>query len=399
MSIEILTSAILRQMPRMTKWQHDFFVHVLGLYLSLRGRYNFLNMERYGRHNELTYRNHFQAGFDFKTFNLRLILAHTGSKRLNVFDPSFVCKSGKHTPGVGYFWSGTASKAKWGLELCGFATVDVEQNTALHFSAAQTIAKAGQSLMDFYIQQVFENASDLLKTSRYLGVDAFFSKKNFVDAALKNGLDVISRLRHDAVLHYAAPERRVGQRGRPRKYGERFKPQLPDETQLPCVLADEKHRIFGGNVWVKSLGRLVRVAIVHKLDGNGKKSSVKIYFCTDLLFPILDIWLWYKSRFQIEFLFRDAKQFVGLENCQSRKTEALNYHFNMALTAVSVAKVACHLNIDKNLRGAFSMADVKTQHFNQLLLDRIFHVFANVPNIQKNHSIWQNIINLGKIAA
>ena len=35
------------------------------------------------------------------------------------FDPSYIYKTGKHTPGLGYFWSGCASKTKWGLEIGG----------------------------------------------------------------------------------------------------------------------------------------------------------------------------------------------------------------------------------------------------------------------------------------
>ena len=123
MSIETLTSTIMRLMPELNKWQRDFFDHHLELFLSIRGRYNYLNFERYGEKNEMTYRNHHNAGFDFQKFNLTMIKAHTGYKRMVAFDPSYISKSGKHTPGVGYFWSGCAGRAKWGLELCRFAAV------------------------------------------------------------------------------------------------------------------------------------------------------------------------------------------------------------------------------------------------------------------------------------
>ncbi|MCS7036876.1 MAG: hypothetical protein NZM41_09455, partial [Saprospiraceae bacterium] len=73
MNVETLISAILQQMPNVNKWQRDFFLHHLGLFLSLRGRYTYLNFERYGQKNELTYRNHHQSGFDFQTFNRLLI--------------------------------------------------------------------------------------------------------------------------------------------------------------------------------------------------------------------------------------------------------------------------------------------------------------------------------------
>jgi hypothetical protein len=152
-------------------------------------------------------------------------------------------------------------------------------------------------------------------------------------------------------------------------------------------------------VYVKSLKRLVKVAIVHELRENDAVKSVKIFICTDLEFPAQDIWPWYKSRFQIEFLYRDAKQHTGLENTQSRHPKALEYHFNMSLTAVSVAKVAHHLSIEKPHRGAFSMADIKTQYFNELMINRVFDVFANIPNLTKNHPALKTLYDMGKIAA
>lgn len=77
MNVETLTSTILREMPDINKWQRDFFQHHLGLFLSLRGRYTYLNFERYGQKNELTYRNHHASGFDFRTFNRLLIEKNT----------------------------------------------------------------------------------------------------------------------------------------------------------------------------------------------------------------------------------------------------------------------------------------------------------------------------------
>lgn len=43
---------------------------------------------------------------------------HLKGKTALAFDPSYILKAGKKTPGVGYFWSGVAGRAKWGLEFC-----------------------------------------------------------------------------------------------------------------------------------------------------------------------------------------------------------------------------------------------------------------------------------------
>ena len=60
-----------------------------------------------------------------------------------------------------------------------------------------------------------------------------------------------------------------------------------------------------------------------------------ILFSTDLTLSPLQIYPYYQSRFPIEFLFRDAKQFTGLAACQARTATALHNHFNASLTAVS----------------------------------------------------------------
>jgi hypothetical protein len=88
-----------------------------------------------------------------------------------------------------------------------------------------------------------------------------------------------------------------------------------------------------------------------------------------------------------------------LEDSQSRDEKALKYHFNMSLTAVSIAKAAHYLSNEKDRRGPFSMADIKTQYFNELFVGRIFDVFGKFPNITKNHPALKTIYNLGKIAA
>jgi hypothetical protein len=399
MSIETLTSAILRQMADINKWQHDFFLHLMSLYLSLRGRYTFSGFSRWGDKNEHTYRNHAMRGFDFADFNRRLIMSQTGDRRMLAFDPSYISKSGKRTAGTGYFWSGCAGKMKWGLEVCGFAAVDIEQNAALHYFAVQTLLSKGQGLMAFYCEQVQKQAVDLRKMSKYMAADAFFSKKMFVDTVCENGLHLISRLRDDAVLHHAPPQKIPGTPGRPKKYGDRISLKAPQIPSLPCLEKTKKNEVYGGTVWVKSLGRMAKVAIVFEKKENGQFKNPKIYFCTDLDFDEKDIWRWYKSRFQIEFLFRDAKQHAGLEDCQSREHAALQYHFNMSLTSVSVAKAVHNLAIEKESRPPFSMANIKTQYFNELLVNRVFEVFANCPNIKKNNPAIQNLFDLGKIAA
>ncbi|MEG4172019.1 hypothetical protein QUA16_32070 [Microcoleus sp. S13_C3] len=54
---------------------------------------------------------------------------------------------------------------------------------------------------------------------------------------------------------------------------------------------------------------------------------------------------YYQARFQSEFIFREAKQFTGLSDCQARHLPRLNFHFNASLIALNLAKhqlSSCH---------------------------------------------------------
>ena len=62
-----------------------------------------------------------------------------GGKYAIAFDPSYISKSGKKTPGLNYFWSGVAGKTKWGLEIGGIAAIDIDNHTAFHLEAVQTL--------------------------------------------------------------------------------------------------------------------------------------------------------------------------------------------------------------------------------------------------------------------
>ncbi|SDD24502.1 hypothetical protein SAMN05216323_11141, partial [Williamwhitmania taraxaci] len=105
-----------------------------------------------------------------------------------------------------------------------------------------------------------------------------------------------------------------------------------------------------------------------------------------------------RSRFQIEFLYRDAKQFTGLTTCQARSKNKLDFHFNAALTAVNIAKQDWLSNKD-NLQKTFSMANYKTLYNNALLLERFMCMFAINPNTAKNKKIVNDLLDYGKIAA
>ncbi|MGI0120459.1 transposase [Zooshikella sp. RANM57] len=71
-----------------------------------------------------------------------------------------------------------------------------------------------------------------------------------------------------------------------------------------------------------------------------------MFTSTDTELDTMTIIDYYKARFQIEFLFRDAKKYTGFTHCQSRKKEATHTHLNASLSALNVLKLE-----DQRLKG------------------------------------------------
>lgn len=380
----------------------DFIKCVLWHILSIKGKINFLQFGRFSPMGEQTYRNHFEKVFDFLSFNEHLINQIASEERIVALDPSYIPKAGKSTYGRGKYWSGVAKTAKWGLEICGFAIVDIVNNTAMHLNAWQTpsadeLTTKGLNLLTYYASLVTENAKRFKEFSDYIVADAYFSKKPFVDAGLGAGLHIISRLRNDSVLRYKYYGQKTGKKGRPKQYNGTVDANHLDASYFTLDLSTEDIQIYSAVVYSKAFKMDIKLAVAVFVKA-GKEVTRKLYFSTDLKQEGAKIVRYYRSRFQIEFLYRDAKQFTGLTTCQARSKNKLDFHFNAALTAINLAKHDWWLNKTDDQK-TFSMADYKTLYNNTLLLERFMCRFAINPNTAKNQKIVKELLDYGKIAA
>ena len=77
----------------------------------------------------------------------------------------------------------------------------------------------------------------------------------------------------------------------------------------------------------------------------------------------------------------------------------LDFHFNTALTTVSLVKAIYHLSQPIEQRTPFSMADIKTQYFNELMFELIISKCGINPHLPKIIDIRRNVLNFGKIRA
>ena len=272
-------------------------------------------------------RQQFDTEFDFLGFNTALVSEYCSERTVIGFDPSYIPKSGKKTCGTGKYWSGCAGAPKWGLEISGIAAIDLDNHTAMHLEAVQTLPNEGESLLDFYANVLVSRKNDLQKTSHTIVSDAYFSKEPFVSKICNADFNLVSRLRDDARLTYLIESKPTGKKGRPKTVGGKVDTKNLDLNYFTEILvlctkyevksenADEK--IYTAIVKSVSLKRNVRVVVVQKIK-NRKVVGAKIYFSTDIKMSAAEILEIYSTRFQIEFLYRDAKQHTGLANCQAR---------------------------------------------------------------------------------
>jgi len=185
-NLNILIYNTLDGVFNLNKPQRDFFIEIMLLFLSIQGRMNFLQFGRFGKFGEQRYRQQFEKPFNFMDFNKNITLNHGSGHFVIAFDPSYISKSGKETPGVDKFWSSVAGAAKFGLEIGGIAAIDIENKTAFHLEAVQTptyedINKKDMTLLDWYADIIIQRNDSLSAISKQLVVDAYFSKKPFVD--------------------------------------------------------------------------------------------------------------------------------------------------------------------------------------------------------------------------
>jgi len=388
----------LNKMQNVKKWQYDFILEVIGLFLSIKGRINFLQLGRFGLHQEQRYRGQFEKSFDFMSFNKELILDHGSGHFTIAFDPSYISKSGKSTPGVGYYWSGVASKAKWGLEIGGIAAIDIDNHTSFHIEAVQTPNDLKSlTLLEYYASTIIDRKESLLSISKYVVADAYFSKRSFVAEMCNNDFELVCRLRNDAYLRYEFKGKQKSGRGRPKQYDGKVDFNKLNMKHFCIIEENDENKIYQAKVHSKSLGRFINLVIVYTKRKD--KWNHKLYFSTDLNLEATVLLKYYQTRFQIEFTYRDGKQFTGLHDCQARSENKLHFHFNAALTGINIAKVEHWLSLPKSERGAFSMNDIKTINNNMLQLQRFFDKFGINSHSTKNKLKAKELIYYGTIAA
>ena len=440
-----IVERILARCNGISKPQRKFLLTLFTTILIARGKINFRNLSRYSDVSEETYSRHFAKPFDFVAFNREVINAAIGteSERIIAFDPSFVSKSGKKTYGLDYFWNGCHNRTEKGLEISSVAIVDIEENTGFALSVRQTDppkdtqqssttseqeasktdkmkktskskgtkksrkAKAkkksrkyeddDETLIDQYLQQLRDIRPFLLPCEKHTVVDGSFGKKKYADGVCQLDLHVVGKFRCDANMRYlyTGPKREKGS-GRQKTYDGKVNWQ--DLSRFEYAGDEEGIQLYTLILNHVTLKRNVRVVVL--LDKR-KKDKIRyvILFSTDTDLDAKTILCYYKARYQIEFIFRDAKQFTGLCDCQARDQARLDFHFNASLTTLNLAKLEqlkAHQNSEPMV---FSMASVKACYFNEYFLQKFFSMFDLDQSLIEKSPEYQELRDYGKMCA
>ncbi len=393
---------ILRKIPGTSKWQRDFIALVLTLILALPGRMTFRNMSRYSNRHERTFARQFAKSFDWVSFNQALLEPVLDAPVLIVTDCSFITKSGKKTYGLDLFWKGSGARTERGLELSVIALIDQQRRDAYTISARQTPPRtdlaSGESVVEgrtaFYLRQLEQIAPQLPDQARYVAADGYYAKKTYLDGVCELDLHLISKLRCDANLRYlyrGPHQKRPGPR---RQYDGKV--DLKDVSRFEYLGEIEPGiELYTALVNSPHFKRNLRLAYLLDRRKPGKVRYA-VLFSTDTDLDAWELVRLYRLRFQVEFIFRDGKQYTGLSDCQARSEARLAFHFNASLTALNVARLA---ERSESSPAVFSMASVKRRGYNRLFLERIIRYLDLEAEMVLIHPAYEPLCNYGAIAA
>jgi hypothetical protein len=399
---------ILEKMVSIRKPQKKFMEMLITTMLSMYGRMNFRNMARYAPCHEKTFSRNFAKHFDYLEFNMLAIAkVVTPQHRVAVgFDQVFIEKSGEKTYGVEKFWNGSQGRAQEGMEASGIALINVDTKTAFPLLALQTLPQdeiksalnnSEATRIDFYthiMQEQLPKIQIAFPHVKHVVADALFTNKKFVTGVQKSGFHIVSKLRSDANLHSLKFEKKKG-RGRPKKYGHKI--DVNDSKDFDFVRKiDETTTMFVADLYSRNLEQAIRVVrLEHK---HKKKTIVRLLYSTDLTLSAQEIVDIYASRYQIEFIFRDGKQFTGLTEGQARSKEKIHNHINASLSAQLIAKTEMILASEhKNERIVFSMDNVKRKNHNEMQLNRIIAMLGLDQSLIKSLPGYKTLIEYGVI--
>jgi hypothetical protein len=230
----------------------------------------------------------------------------------------------------------------------------------------------------------------------YLVLDGHFGNSAGCHMAQQCGLQLISKLRSDAAL-YAPYDGPYQGRGPRRKYGSKL-----DYAALPATYLQQTTvegsiatRIYQAELLHKEFPQPLNVVIIAKYNRTTQKHGHVILFSSDLALSYDQVIDYYSLRFQIEFTFRDAKQYWGLDDFMNVTATGVTNAANLSLFMVNLTNV---LFADiRRTDPQCSVLDLKARCRGYKYMTELIKLLPEMPDEDLIAQLFRRVAQLGRI--
>ena len=231
---------------------------------------------------------------------------------------------------------------------------------------------------------------------RHLVLDGYFGHNPALQMTHQCGMFLISKLRNNAALYFPPTDASPGP-GRPRLYGERLNPeQIAAKYRVSLKTTDTlKTEVYQMQLRHKTFPDLLNVVCILKTELSTHRTSHVYLFSSDLTLDAEKMIDYYGLRFQLEFNFRDAKQYWGLEDFMNVKKTPITTAANLSMFMVNVsAKLLSPLRSDSP---EVSVLDLKARYRGEKYLAETLKILPQKPDDIVIAEIAERLASIGAI--
>jgi putative transposase len=378
---EIITTLELLR-PLLNPCEFRKLTLIIEATLAMTGRVTMLGISRWAEKggSYRTIQRFFNGTHDWSKLRWALIKQYlciegTDSVWLVAGDEVVVTKSGKETHGLAKFYSSIQKRPVSGLCFLNLSLVNAGTRKSYPLVVEQLVrdevkctapkavqkkekkAKRGRpkgsknknrtdvefSAFQLQLQGCIHQALLLLGcdiTPCYFLYDGALGNNAGLQLVKQKGLHLISKLRHNSELYFQYTGAYAGS-GAHKKYGDRMTVErLTDQyLRLKTVEKNIETCFYQIQVWHKHFPDLLNVVVIVKTNLKTGKSAKVLLFSDDLGLAYDKLVDYYRLRFQIEFNFRDAKQYWGLEDFMNIKEDQVSNAANFSLFMVTFSQL------------------------------------------------------------
>jgi putative transposase len=231
---------------------------------------------------------------------------------------------------------------------------------------------------------------------QYLVMDGHFGNYPSAWMVLQTGLHFVSKLRSDAALYEPFTGKYCGRGARP-KYGDKVDVRKMKKKYLKSDKKEDgvRTQIYQANLLNKGFAFSINVVVILKTNLSTHKQAHIILFSTDLKLSYEKLFDYYTLRFQIEFNFRDAKQYWGLDDFMNVKQEAVTNAANLSFFMVNFSSVL--LQRYREYNPEFSVLDLKSHYRGCRYASETIKLLPQKPDGILLAAIFEQIARLGMV--